>query len=388
MRRCNRFEGPGHPDRLIRHGQSSLVAWLAASTIAFGACTIVVRDPGPGVEVEPLRAHMLWAVSVDRSAVNLAPEYETIIREFMIALAAQPRPVVVEKIALVPLDRTFGSGPRLIYAEDVNVPRIDGLPWSNDDDSASGGDRDGGSGEAHDVGASRQGMEPPDEEWPIDGGVIDPGPIDWNGRDGSIALAISAAAASSLFDTFPPGTPEHVSLASVGASLGSQLVLDVFSGNPEGRPFFDDPPDVLIVGTLGHLRRSCAIDDLNCRLEQLAPDAYFAASDELGASWLRYGGAQRMAPESIFHVSFVTAEGRNEESFYRECSGIAGFPQALVDSMEPSPVPYYVPFSERLSSRLPGRAIHSDLCLLLGSTRTARLVLHALHISSSAPEVD
>lgn len=321
---------------------------LVLAMAAVSACTLVVRDPGktdggtgtPSTIV-PRRAAMLWLVNLDPSAVNLAGAYEGLIRQFEVALASQrSTPIVVDRLGVMALNRRLDVGARLFYGESKR------------------------------------------------GAVIEPrlakelSPELLQGVNaGALAEAITKIAGSRLLDDQDPNRAEQGTLAELAASLGTETVYDVAGSNVEGVPLIPEPPEILIIGTLTHLARACETDAAQCRLQGAPPADFFTAADHEGAIWVRFAGGAQIAPERIFHVSFVTAEKELPTAFYARCGNTPGFPQGLVDVIEPSQLAYYGPLADGVNEAFPGRYRKDDLCSLLGTSRVARLVAHASAIA-------
>lgn len=331
-----------------------------AATLVLAGCTIIIHDKNDGGgKVEPRHAQMLWLVNVDRSSVNMADAYEAIIRDFVIALAAQTNPVIVDKLAIMPLNRTTIGGPRLIYGEALTGAAIDPKDLTREDAADAG---------------------------------VDPGaggfPIDIPGmQSGGIAAALRAAAASDFFREPDPDHSEQANLAEIGRDLGSQVIYDPNGSDVGAAAFFAVPADAFIVGTISHLRRACAINESTCRVDGAAPAAYFTAKTDTGASWLRFGGGVQLPLERIFHVEFVTAEQQTDADFFTSCTKTPGFPVNFIDLMEPSAKAYYGPFADGVDDVISGHAINENLCTMLGATRLVRQILHGKQIADELADL-
>lgn len=310
-----------------------LVLSLIVTTLS--ACVLIVPDPPPPPPPppppEPLAVQVLWQVNLDRGAVNMIPAYEALVRSLETALAQNPeQPLVVAEMGVMALDRTTALGPRLVYGEAVTQPVF--TP-----DGASG---------------------PP------------------------LTQVLTQIAMGDFLDDRDPSRPEHANLAELGATLWRQSVYRPDGSDALGRPLFGAPRAGFIVITINHLRRPCGLDDAGCQLQGTNPVDHFAATDGNGATWLRFGADARLPPERIFHLSFVTAEGVDDESFFTACANVPGFPQGIVDLMEPSPSPYWHPFAQRLGARASGSAITKDLCAMLGVPGVVEVAGLAKHLAS------
>lgn len=314
-------------------------AWLRTLvlTLPLAACTIIVEKPPVVVEpLPPKHAYMLWLLNLDKTAVNMAVDFETLIREFEVALAGQSPAIVVDRLAVMPLHQRPGVGARLLYSEDVPTKPLDL--------------------------SVQTGLTP---------SLLEGVPV------GAIAGLITATAGSAFLEQFDPSRAEQANLADVAPTLASESIYDP-SEPSAGRPLFDGTPDLFIVGTITHLARPCGADDESCGLDGQLPAAYFTAEADGKAKWLNVGDGLPVA--NIFHVSFTTKEAESEEAFFSRCRGVTGFPQAHLDLLAPSPHAYYEP----LATIAGGRFIREDLCTMLGVTRKARLLLLARSLAQAA----
>lgn len=315
-------------------------AWLRTLvlTLPVAACTLIVEKPPVVVDPEPpKRAYMLWLLNLDKSAVNMAEEFETLIREFEVALAGQSPAIVIDRLAVMPLNRRTSLGARLIYGEDVPTKPLDLTLQTG-----------------------------------LDASLLDGVPV------GRIAEVVTIAAGTAFLDQFDPSRAEQQNLADIAATLASESAYDPFSSTA-GRPVFDGTPDLFIVGTITHLSRACAADSPECALAGKSPATYFTAEADGKATWLNVG--EGLSASRIFHVSFATGERESEETFFSRCGNVTGFPQAHLELLAPSPHAYYEP----LSAIAGGRFIREDLCTMLGVTRKARLLLLARGLAQAAP---
>lgn len=314
-------------------------AWLRTLALALpvAACTLIVEKPPVVVDPDPPKhAYMLWLLNLDRTAVNMAPDFEAIIREFEVALAGQNPAILVDRLAVMPLNRRTSVGARLLHGENVPTQPLDL--------------------------SLQTGLSP---------SLLEGVPV------GAIAELVAVAAGSAFLEQFDPARAEQQNLADIAPTLASEFVYDPFIPSA-GRPVFDGTPDLFIVGTITHLSRACAADEAACALDGMPPAGYFTAEENGKAKWLNVG--EGLPLSRIFHVSFTTTESEPEASFFSRCGGVTGFPQTYLDLMEPSPHDYYEP----LSAIAGGRFIHEDLCTMLGVTRPARLLLLARSLAQAA----
>jgi hypothetical protein len=334
--------------------------WIAAvALLGAASCVIVVPkdgDGGPYVPPPTLRAQMLIQVNLDPSVVNMASAYSQLIRTYQGVLALQTPRVWIDQIAIMPLNRSTTSGPRLIYAEDLSA----GLE-EFDAKLAEG--------------KKTSALEAPNSN-PDIGNI--PSPAIGEGR--LMSQLLQAALAAEYLEE-EPNRAEHQNLAEIGQSISTQFVYAPDGSDTGAAPPFAGPKDLFIVLTINHLKRHCALGDAACQLNGQSPTSYFSAKDSNGhAAWLNFGNGLGLPPQRVFHISVSTQEGATGEAFFKRCSETAGFPPNFVDLIEPSSAKYYDPFASDLSG---SKAYSEDFCTMLGRDGVVHAVLNAYSLAGS-----
>lgn len=319
---------------------------VATLTLTGGACVLIYSPPDGGgggngdPDPEPLHVQVLWQLNLDRSAINMIPTYETIVAATGAAMLVNPgRPLIVDELGVMALDRTTANGPRLVYGE-VSGNIIGGL---------------------------------------LDGVVPDPA-MPPNTRP--LGHVLRAVAMSDFLSPPEADRAEHRNLADLGRNLATASVYRADGTDAFGRALFAEPKDGFIVLTINHLRRPCALGQSKCDVNGQNPVDLFSAEVGEGAAWLRFAGDAQLPARKIVHVTFATAEGVDDDQFFTACTNVPGFPLGVVDLMEPSPSLYWSPFTSSLNARIPGGALQKDLCAMMGLSAALEIPQIVAHLSN------
>jgi hypothetical protein len=276
---------------------------------------------GPPVIVmgQPAHAQALYALGLGRSAANLAGPYADIVGQINAALATSG--VVVDRYAVLPQYGSITGAPALV--------------WGNPS------------------------------------------------MGGELSAALTAAATSGSFDAPIAGvTAEQFNLATLAAGLDTATLPPELT-NGSSAPFFAPPNDVFLVVTIQPDKRLCADTDPACAVNGAAPvTAFSAAAADGTAAWLRFP-AGSYPQKHVYQAFIATGENETTAQFQAKCSGVPGFPKALLDVMEPSPVPYYTDLATGLTAA--GWAAEEiDLCDLLGANGSSLVKSLAGHVAQAA----
>jgi hypothetical protein len=336
---------------------------LTLAVLLTASCMVIIHDPKVDRGGKrTLHAQLLVLVNLDASAANMAKAYGKLVQQLQLALALQTPRIWIDTRAILPLNRTVGGSPRLIYAEQVADPSATATP----------GSMTGGS-HAQALGSTDGGLP-----------TIDPSKVPASGLgDPNVMAQVLQAALQQQYLVEDPNRSEQQNLAEFGLMIGQQVVYQPDGTDVSAVPVFAAPENLFIVLTLNHLRRPCGVNDVACQLGGQSPMAYFSATDLSGnALWLNFGPGASLPLSHIFHLAITTQEGVQGEDFYTRCSKQPGFPADYVDLIEPSPAAYYGPFAKAFQ---PSENVFSeDFCEMLGSNAMLRGFLDARQIASVA----
>lgn len=294
----------------------ALVASLMLALAAPG-CTIIRyvdnnQNENNTKPPEPKVVDLLVMVELNRSAVSLAPDYQTIIGTLVAALALKN--VTVRKVGLAPMYERTGAAVPLIY-----------------------------------------GLGDEDAEFSSYAEAI----AFFAADDGQRYLTARADA-------------DGKNMADVGLELDTRAIYHPTTADAEGRPYFEEPADGLVVLSLTAKSRTCAYNDAGCKLGGQAPAAYLSKESGDGLEWLEFANGKRLPRERVFHLAIATSERLSGGEFDSFCEGKTGFPASKLDFMEPSSRAYYEPLIAELADRdVPGRYI--DLCVAMSLSGAAEI---------------
>lgn len=291
----------------IRFLSSSCIAALALFVLS--GCTIIRyiegnnddnnTDPPP-----PKIVDVLVMVELDRTTVQLAEEYQTILLGLGTGLGKAN--VQMRRVAMAPMYRRSGAAVPLIYGEG---------DASADFSSYA---------EAITFFAQDDGQRYLRDETDTDG----------------------------------------ENLAAVGLELGTRAIYHPRTADTSAEAYFTTPADGFIVLQLTARARECAYDEASCQLEGVPAAEYFTRGDG-DADWLELASGQGLPADKIFFVNVATAEDVDEDAFVKKCERSPGFPAAKLDYIEPSPNVYYKELSQQLG-RNGGWGKFIDLCDAMG----------------------
>jgi hypothetical protein len=291
----------------------ALAALLSIATVsAAPGCTIIrYRDPVEennknNTKPDPKIVDMLVMVELNRSAVSLAPDYQTMILSLIAGLALKN--VTVRKMAIAPMYSRTGNAVPLIYGQDD-----------------------------------------PDAEFASPGEAI----AFFANDDAQNYLTARADA-------------DGKNLADVGMELDTRAIYHPTTADSEGRPYFGEPGDGFVVVSLTAKARSCAYKDAGCKLGGQEAAVYLSKEDGDGLEWLEFANGKRLPRERVFHLSIATSERLSGGEFDQFCENQQEFPASKLDFIEPSPLAYYEPLTTALGDRdVP--AHYTDLCVAMSS---------------------
>lgn len=304
-----------HPSRTLPF--MAMLLGLAMLTLLSG-CTIiryVDREPEEPDEVDPPPpkvVDMLIMVELDRTTVQLADDYQTILSSLQAGLIKSG--VSVRRMAVAPMYRRTGGAVPLIYGE-------------------------GAEGSEFSSFAEAIGF------FALDGG-------DLYLRD--------------------QADSEGENLATLGINLDTAAIYNPTRATTDATPYFTVPADGFIVLQLTARERSCAYGDTACQINSSPAAAYFTEESGGTASWLALGEGKGLSKSKIFFINIATAEGLSEDDFVKNCESRVGFNSTNLDSMEPSARVYYEPFSDAMSSA-GGWAEHMDMCEAMSTAAIPKL---------------
>jgi hypothetical protein len=362
--------------------RSQLLLVLAVAVVAWagglGGCTIVVPGgqdamlvpvpvPTPPPTPPKVPAHALFVVNLHQSSANLAYYYDSIIRTLVGQLDVLG--VSVLRWAITPTyPSTRSDVPVLVYGESMTAASAAGAA------TGATGTTSQPLSAAQDGGATGARPALPNPDASFDAGLPTQPP--------QLPVILQQLAASGLFDGTPT-TAEGGGLVSLGAALG-QARLPAELDGLDSQDFFDRPTSLFIVVYLQPLARKCGLSDATCQVNgRSAADIFTEVGSDGLASWLQYSGGG-MPIANIVHVAIATKEGETVDAFRARCGAVTGFPRALFDVMEPSPVSYYEPLVTALNAAHPGTGQRADLCALLGADGTGLLANLAGQIAAMA----
>lgn len=320
-----------------------------AALLLAGSCTVVVPGPGSGPgpgggpdgdytppPPKPVEADLLFVINLDQSSANMAPHYagefdtpgiaDSLIEGLSLI------GVNVTHWAVIPAYPPAGGGIRLLDGggPGFSVPMI-----IQPGPGAPGGAPDGAAA-----------------------------PSNTSVTTTDVATQLQLLAATGNYDG-PGSVSEAEGIVPVGQAL-DDAHLPPELGGIDGQAFFDRPRNLFVVVYLQPLARRCNLTDPQCQIGGRSPADIFTASAPDGtASWLHYASGG-MPVQQIVHVAIATTEGESPDGFIQRCSGVNGFPKALLDVMEPSPTSYFKPLLAALNAANPGTGQSADLCDLLG----------------------
>jgi len=137
-------------------------------------------------------------------------------------------------------------------------------------------------------------------------------------------------------------------LLELGARLGMRSIFHPNSPAEEGRYYFDEVPEGLVVLWINPFERRCNVSE--CQTSAGLLSSQLTARDEDGhAAWLSAAGGAGVPADRVFHLFIGTEETRDEEGFFDRCSGQAGFPSNILDDISPSRHELYAKLQDRLS---------------------------------------
>lgn len=157
-------------------------------------------------------------------------------------------------------------------------------------------------------------------------------------------------------------------LLELGARLGMRSVFHPTSPAEEGRYYFDEVPEGLVVLWINPFPRRCS--DTQCRHEgELLVDQLTARDEDGNAEWLNLAGGAGLSASRVFHLFIATEETTDEEGFFERCSRQAGFPSNILDDIGPSPVKLYGKLQARMDDvNIPNDEI--DFCDALSTIQS------------------
>jgi len=307
---------------------------------------IIPIQPDALPQPKPLEASVLVVANLERSAVNLADKYATI----MGGLASYLETVHLQ-VKNMGLIATYGDhwGPRLLLGRRDGAPTGPGLELL-----------------ITAAASTNTQIQDYDHLLPLIGSTLG------NISDQDLPLALRLLASSGNFDG-DGETSEAKNLIAFGRGLNAEPLSPV-QGGIDRSALFDQPRDLFIVVYLQALPRRCALDSAACLVDGRKPSDIFAEANPDGtAAWLNFNG-EGIKPGRILHVAIVTSEGEDLSAFRTRCAKVPGFPTTLFDVMAPSPNMYFTPLAGALNAANPGTGSIGDFCELIGQSPEAAVM--------------
>jgi hypothetical protein len=150
-------------------------------------------------------------------------------------------------------------------------------------------------------------------------------------------------------------------LTLLGNELGQVPVVAPRSSNLGARPF-QMPHGALLVVLLDHAARPQAYGP-KCDSNVLSPAARFGGGRE-ATQWLNtsLSGGWNLSRAQTRFLFVSTSEHESYAQLRERCASMSAFPRTALDSLAPSPIAYYEPFSFELNDFQQGLATQMDLC--------------------------
>lgn len=263
------------------------------------ACTIILDGGGDGDTPTPLpipfqcdtsasapKIHVMFAVRLERSTLNLAAQYNELMEQTVAGLAGAG--FQVDQVSMLRLDER-PSNPTLLAAWGCRLDDPRRLLASDVlRHYALEADRDA---------ARTQCVSAP--------------------------LVEMGSELANVVTQYPPQLPNGVS----------------------GRSAFGEAPDRVLIVHLDPLDRTIPIDGCAASPLMRGEEAF----EDGGVSWLNYAGTNPR-PEAITHWFLISDEGVDRPTFTADCSALEGFPVNVLDSMEASELPYYGALQESVEA--------------------------------------
>lgn len=260
-------------------------------------CTIIIRPEvggGPPVATplvcvpgsEMPSAHVYFSARIERSTVNLADRYQSLMTDTVLALA--------------------GAGIQTTHAVLI---RADERPVDN-----------------RVLGAWGCNLDSPEDLKPAD--------------------VIRHYATEGILRESPLGCVLDP-LRQTGANLADEVTrYPPQLPGTSGRRIFGYAPDLVLVVHLDGLERRSGFGDPGCTEARLALGGVAADG---GVAWLAYQGPNP-PPNLTAHWMLATPESVDRATFVRACRQVDGFPADVLDLLEPSPRAVYGPLGQTLAS--------------------------------------
>jgi len=189
----------------------------------------------------------------------------------------------------------------------------------------------------------------------------------------NLAQALQVLAATGNFDG-DGETSEAKNLIEFGRGLNAAS-LPASLGGIDRSAFFAVPHDLFIVVYLQPLSRRCALGSSACNVDGRSPADIFTEVDGNGnAAWLSFvsGG---IPASQVVHVSVATAESQSEAAFETNCKAVQGFPNGILDFMEPSSNAFFTPLMSAMNAANKGTGDSGDFCTLIGTGMASQKAL-------------
>jgi len=200
--------------------------------------------------------------------------------------------------------------------------------------------------------------------------------------DSNLAQALQVLAATGNFDG-DGETSEAKNLIEFGRGLNAAS-LPAAAGGIDRSAFFAIPHDLFIVVYLQPMARRCALGTASCNVDGRSPADIFTETDSNGnAAWLSFGSGG-IPTNQVVQVSIATAESVSEAAFETNCKAVQGFPNSILDFIEPSSNAYFTPLMSALKAANKGTGDSADFCTLIGTGMASQKALADLATAVAA----
>jgi hypothetical protein len=174
---------------------------------------------------------------------------------------------------------------------------------------------------------------------------------------------------------------DGANLTSLGARLGRTAIYHPNTPAAEGRYYYEEPRDGLIVIWVNPFKRRCSLSECTSEVGDLA-ELLTARDGVGGAAWLSMGANKTLPASRVFHLFISTEETDDEEGFFDSCASQTGFPSRVLDHIEPSRTPLYTQLQERLDvADIPSDAL--DFCEALSVEAPVQQTIAATRIRAA-----